>query len=115
MRSTGYIVWYWKNGLCEEKQIENHGHTFLAGRADFNRHTWKQGPKPLKKPKGAANLQSSQKISISGTHRNEIRINYLVPREGNNYLLLEKDLQVAKININMMQVVSKRPYHYWKV
>ena len=58
-------MWYWQNGLCEEKQIKNRGHTFLAGQADLNQCTWKRGPKPLKKPKGEANLQSSQKVSIS--------------------------------------------------
>ena len=47
-----------ENGLCEERQIDNHGHTFLAGQADLNRCTRKRGPKPLEKPKGAANLQS---------------------------------------------------------
>ena len=47
--------------------MENYGHAFLAGRAraDLNRCTRAQGPKPLKKARGAANLQSSQKISIS--------------------------------------------------
>ena len=63
MLSTGYVVWSLKTGLCEEKQIENYGYAFLAGRMDLSRctGTQKRDPEPLKKPKGAANLQSSQK------------------------------------------------------
>ena len=48
-----WVVW--------RKAIENHRYAFLTGWADLNWHTWKQGPKPLKKPKGSATLQSSQK------------------------------------------------------
>ena len=58
MRSTGYTVWSWKTGLCEEKQIQNYGYALLAGRADLNPCTRKRGPKSLKKARGAANLQS---------------------------------------------------------
>ena len=65
MRSTGCVVCKWKTGLCEEKKIQNYGNTFLAGQADFNQHTRTQGPKPQKKPREAANLQSSQNLSIS--------------------------------------------------
>ena len=54
-----------KLGYVREKQIENYGHAFLAGRADLNRCTRTRGPKPLKKARGAANLQFSKKISIS--------------------------------------------------
>ena len=55
----------WKTGLCEEKQIQNYGKAFLAGQADLNQRTRTQGTKPQKKPREAANLQSSLKISIS--------------------------------------------------
>ena len=51
--------------MREEKQVENHDYAFLGGRADLKRRTRKRGPKPLEKPKGAANLQSPQTISIS--------------------------------------------------
>jgi len=44
--------------LREEKQIENYGYAFLAGRADLNQCTQKQGPKPLKKARGVAILHS---------------------------------------------------------
>ena len=59
------MVWSCKTGLCEQKQIENYGSAFLAGRADLNRCTWKRGSNPLKKARGGANLQPSQKTSIS--------------------------------------------------
>jgi len=44
--------------LREEKQIENYGYAFLAGRADLNQCTQKQGPKHLKKARGVAILHS---------------------------------------------------------
>ena len=37
-----------ETGLCEEKQLENYGYAFLAGRADLNPST----QKPLKKLEG---------------------------------------------------------------
>ena len=46
-------------------KIQNYDKAFLAGQADLNQHTRTQGPKPQKKPSEAANLQSSQKLSIS--------------------------------------------------
>ena len=56
---------------------------FLAGRADLNRCTRKRGPKPLKKARGAANLQSSRNNLDFSRMRNEIRMRSLVPRECN--------------------------------
>ena len=64
-----WVVW--------RKAIENHRYAFLTGWADLNWHTWKQGPKPLKKPKGAANLQSSQKNLDFSCLRNAIIIIHL--------------------------------------
>ena len=57
---------------------------FLAGRADLNQCTRKQGLKSLKKARGVANLQSSQKNLDFSHLRNEIRMRSLVPRECNN-------------------------------
>ena len=66
MRSTGYVVWSWKTGLCEKKQIENYGYVHILSRPrGLESCTRKEGLKPLEKTGAAANLQSSQKISIS--------------------------------------------------
>ena len=45
--------------------IKDYGYAFLASRADLNQCTRKRGPKLLKIARGAANLRSSHKISIS--------------------------------------------------
>ena len=80
-------MWCDHGKLCEEKQIENYGYAFLAGRAGLNRCTRKRDPKPLKKPRGAANVQSSQKVLISRACETKLGCHCsLVPRERNKSL-----------------------------
>ena len=72
---------------------------FLAGWADLNRCTRKWCPKPLKKARGVANLQSSQKILIFRTCKTKLGC---VLEEGenansndnckNDFILLSMDL-----------------------
>ena len=73
-------LWDRENNQCKEKQIENYGYAFLADRADLHQCTRKRGPKPLKKARGAANLDFS-------CLQNEIWIRFPIPQERNYSLI----------------------------
>ena len=80
VRSTGHVVWSSKTGLCEEKQIENYGYAFLAGREDLNQCKRKQGPKALIGGQFAA---FTKNLDLSHLW-NKIRMRSLVPLECKN-------------------------------
>ena len=71
-----YVVWSWKTGLCEEKQIQNYCLCILSRPSGLESMYTKTRPK-------AANLQFSQKNLDFSRLRNEIRMRSLVPLERN--------------------------------
>ena len=73
--------------MCEKKQIENYGYAHILSRPrGLESCTRKQGLKPLEKTGAAANLQSSQKISISRACETKLGC---ILKEGENAIINE--------------------------
>ena len=74
---------------CDQRENPVQRRNHRGKQAWRSRWTGKRGPKPLEKPRGAANLQSSQKIEISRACETKItRMRSLVLRERKQHIVV---------------------------